>query len=152
MDKGGSGQRNHWKESLEAPGATQMKHLRALMESLPFLNRIPDQSVLISPPEISIFHIQATRASDGSYALAYLPAGDEVTIDMTKIDSATVDCSWFDPRTGTYTRIGAYPNQGTRSFTAPGQPVLGNDWVLVLRSPQPSGPEMPAGRRGRSAG
>ncbi len=131
----GSGQCHPWEDMLEAPGAVQMKHLRALMESLPFLKGIPDQSLLASPAGTGGEHKQAMRASDGSYALVYLPAGGTVEVHVDKLATAEVACRWFDPRTGAYEEAGLCSNRGARAFTAPGQPSLGNDWVLVLTSP-----------------
>jgi len=129
-----SGQRAHWKQALQAPGAAQMRHLRALMESRSFFNRLPDPSLLVSPAGTGNDHVQATRASDGSYALIYLPAGGAVTVAMSKIAGDGVKASWFDPRTGSYTPIGAYPTGGARRFDAPGAAAPGNDWVLVLEA------------------
>ncbi len=37
-----------WDQALEQPGALQMKHGRALIESRPFLSRIPDPSILVA--------------------------------------------------------------------------------------------------------
>jgi hypothetical protein len=45
----GPGQRSHWREALEAPGATQMQHLRRLIESRPFLTQIPDHTLVTGP-------------------------------------------------------------------------------------------------------
>jgi hypothetical protein len=124
--------RNPWRDALEAPGAGQMRHLRSLLESRSFLNRIPDQSVRASAAGSGREHVRATRASDGNYALVYLPTGGAVTINMSKISGPGVRASWFDPRTGTYTAIGDYAHRGTQVFDAPGATTLGNDWVLVL--------------------
>ena len=135
-----TGNRNHWRDALEAPGAGQMRHLRSLIESRSFLNRIPDQSILASAAGSGKDHIRATRASDGSYAMVYIPTGGTVTIEMSKISSAQVKASWFDPRTGAYIAIGDYPNSGTQVFDAPGATAIGNDWVLVLDAKIASGP------------
>ncbi len=124
--------RNHWRDALEAPGAGQMRHLRSLIEPRSFLNRIPDQSVIASAAGSDKDHVRATRASDGSYVMVYIPTAGEVTIEMSKISGARVKASWFDPRTGTYTAIGDYPNSGTQVFDAPGATAIGNDWVLML--------------------
>jgi hypothetical protein len=67
----GPGQRGHWKVALEALGATQMKHLRALMESRPFLTRIPDQG-LITPERVRggrLTHLVYTRSREGQAVL-----------------------------------------------------------------------------------
>ncbi len=39
-----------WQEAIELPGAAQMQHARRLMESRPFLQRIPNQGLLASDP------------------------------------------------------------------------------------------------------
>ena len=37
-----------WDEAIEQPGAAQMQHARALLESRPFLTRIPDDGVIVA--------------------------------------------------------------------------------------------------------
>lgn len=128
-----SNQRTDWKISLNAEGASQMRYLRSLIESRPFLNLIPDQSILASNPNTGINHVQAARASDGSYALTYIPTGDAVTIDMSKI-AGSITARWFNPKDGTYSIIGTYANTGTKNFDAPGATANDNDWVLVLEN------------------
>src|SRR5436190_12204423 len=134
INQGGTGQRNSWKTSVSAPGASQMKHLRSLMESRSYLNRIPDQSMIVSGAGSGTNFIQATRASNGSYAFVYLPTGNTVRVDMSKISGGGAACGWYDPRTGGFSPIGTFANSGTRDFDAPGGTAAGNDWVLVLDS------------------
>ena len=133
--------RNHWRDALEASGAGQMRHLRSLIESRSFLNRVPDQSVIASAAGSGKDHVRATRASDGSYAMVYIPTGGEVTVEMSRISGPEVKASWFDPRTGEYTAIGDYSNSGTQVFDAPGATAVGNDWVLVLDAKAASEPK-----------
>jgi hypothetical protein len=136
----------NWKSAMDATGATQMRHLRALIESRAFLTRIPDQSVISSGAGSGIHHVRATRDSGGSYALVYIPTGGAVTVNMGKVGGGTVDASWFNPRSGAVTAIGSYPNTGTRSFDAPGSIAEGNDWVLALdgkAAPPPAPPANP---------
>jgi hypothetical protein len=129
---GGSSQRNSWKEVLNAEGATQMRHLRALMESRPLLGRVPDQSLILSDVGAGATRVRATRASDGSYAFVYLPAGGTVRVDLTKLRGGASTARWYDPRNGSSTPIPPFPKTGSREFTAPGAVGAGNDWVLVL--------------------
>jgi hypothetical protein len=129
----GPGQRSSWKTAIDAPGATQMKHLRRLMESRSHLDRIPDQSIIAAEQSGGLEHIQATRASDGTWALVYLPAGKTVEVVMNKLAHQKVNASWFDPRTGESKAIGSFANTGTREFTPPSSGE-NNDWVLVLES------------------
>lgn len=75
----GPGNRGHWKDALDAPGALQMKHLRALMESRPFLDRIPDASLVVGGLRHGTDHVTPTQAPDGGYA--HLPlAPDAVRV------------------------------------------------------------------------
>jgi len=116
-----------WKDSLDLPGAGQMRHARALLESRPFLSRVPDQSLIASDPGKGGDHVRATRG-DG-YALIYLPSGKPVTIALGKIRGEKVEAAWFDPREGTRKEIGLFSNSGTREFSPP---EGGLDWVLVI--------------------
>ncbi len=121
----------HWKEAIHLPGASQMQHLRRLVESRPMLTRIPDQSIIAGDPMKTWERIQAARGSDGSCALVYIASGRSVTVRMDKISGQTAKAYWYDPRDGTSTPIGEFSNTGTREFTPPSSGHE-NDWVLVL--------------------
>ena len=111
-----------------------MRHLSSLVESRPIRGRIPDQALLVSGAGSGVDHAQAARASDGSYAWVYLPTGNSVTADMTKLAGPRVNASWYSPRDGTRTAIGQSGNSGTRTFDPPGAAGSGDDWVLLLDS------------------
>jgi hypothetical protein len=118
-----------WRESICRPGAAQLIHLKNLMLSRPYLERIPDQGFLISNPGGGAGHVQATRDQAGSYAMVYLPlAGQSVTVDAARL-AGPLRVSWYDPRTGRSYAAGSCENQGAITFTAP---IGGPDWVLVL--------------------
>ncbi|MFY0575331.1 glycoside hydrolase family 140 protein [Cystobacter fuscus] len=140
---------NYWYEGINAPGAVQMKYLRQLMESRPMLVRIPDQGVLtqVINDATQYQRVQATRASDSSYAFVYSASGLPFTVNMDRIAGGTVRAHWYDPRTGKAQLLGTYANTGTRQFTPPSS-GLGNDWVLVLDNasldfPAPGGAPTP---------
>ena len=125
--------RTPWKEAMKLHGANQMRHLKALMESRPYLTRVPDQSLLKSPEGTDGNHCQATRDSDGSYAFIYIPTGKTVRIDLTKLAGPTLKAWWFDPREGGANPAGDFKNTAPQEFTPPaGKPGEANDWVLVL--------------------
>ncbi|MFO7958128.1 MAG: glycoside hydrolase family 140 protein [Candidatus Brocadiia bacterium] len=120
-----------WHQALDYPGATQMGHLRALIESRPMLGRLPDQRLLALGPGEGGCHLQATRAPDGAYAMVYACRGRQTfTVDMARLSGDAVIAWWFDPRTGQASRPEGSPaTTGTASFTVPDE---GPDWVLVL--------------------
>ena len=126
-----------WKDAIDQPGAGQMQYARWLLESRPFLTRIPDDSVIVtgsvptSIPGTGRYHFSATRDTNGSYAMVYAPVGRKFSVHMDKISGLDVIAWWFDPRTGVAKLIGSYLNQGEREFTPP-NPGEMIDWVLVL--------------------
>ena len=126
-----------WHDAIDQPGAAQMQHGRALLESRPFLTRIPDQDVLApdpiptSMPGAGRYRFVGTRDSDGTYAMVYAPVGRTFRVRMDVIKGPRVRAWWFNPRTGEASPIGSFASSGERAFTPP-DPGEMLDWVLVL--------------------
>lgn len=127
-----------WYEAINLPAAGQMKYLRKLIESRPMLDRVPDQSLVASPPDPlhvgssieSLYErVQATRGND--YAFIYSTKGKAFVVNMGKISGETLIAHWYDPRTGTIKEMGTFTNKGQQVFTPPTQ-GYGQDWVLIL--------------------
>jgi len=126
-----------WREAIDAPGASQMQHGRRLIESRPMAGRTPDDSIIVtdrvatSVPGAGRYRFAATRGQGGSFAMVYVPAGRGFKVHMDTITGGKVKAWWFNPRTGTASAIGEFPNAGERAFLPPdiGE---GLDWVLVL--------------------
>ena len=95
-----------WAEAIDQPGAAQMQHGRALIESRPVLSRIPDPDVVVtgpvptSVPGAGRYHFAATRDADGTYAMVYAPVGRTFSVRLNRIAGTKVRAWWFDPRTG----------------------------------------------------
>ncbi len=110
--------RDPWYEALHHEGAGQMQHLKRLMLSRSFFDRIPDQSFVTAGDG------RATRAESGEWAMVYLHHGGPVGVDTSKLAGDTLAVTWFNPRTGE-----SHPGEGTgASFEAPDD----EDWVLIL--------------------
>ncbi len=122
---------SYWYDAIDAAGAFDMTHLRRLMESRPFLARVPNQSMIVAGQGTGADHVQATSGEDGSYAFVYIPTGQAVTIAMQTISGNMVRAWWYDPREGTAEAIGEFANTREREFTPPSS-GSGHDWVLVL--------------------
>jgi hypothetical protein len=126
-----------WKEAIKQPGALQMQHGRHLIESRPFLTRIPDDSIIVpsqvptAMPGAGTRRFVATRDEAGTYAMIYAPVSKPFTVRLDKITGPKVQAWWFDPRSGTASKAGEFPNTGTQTFT-PASPGEATDWVLVL--------------------
>lgn len=127
--KGAYGVRTYWNEALDAPGAGQMQHLKNLLLSRPYFERVPDPSLVVDNAE-GYNHVVAARGR--SYAVFYTWTGRTFKVRMGAISGRTVNAAWYDPRTGEKRHIGTFPNTGTREFDPPGEPSPGADWALLL--------------------
>lgn len=133
----------HWFDALELAGAKQMKHLRALIESRPFMSRVPDDGTLLSSPAgKEADRVQVTRGADRTWGMYYLTSGQNVTASLSNLKGPKLNAWWFNPRTGeTCDPAGKSSNRpfavleigkGREEFDPPGEPADDNDWVLVL--------------------
>jgi hypothetical protein len=121
--------RRPWTEALHLPGAAQMGHARALLESRPYFTRVPDQALIASEVGEGTRHVQAARGEDGSYAVLYIPLRQAVTVDLERLSGEMLNAHWFDPRTGQAHAAGQVERQGQCEFIPPNACP---DWVLVL--------------------
>jgi len=121
----------HWRKAMDMEGAYDMGLVRRFFELRPWHKMVPDQSVIAIGQGDGEDHIQAARADDGSFIVAYLPFGHRVGIHMDKLSAPAIKAQWYDPREGTWTYIGQYTNSGIREFVPPSNGDQ-NDWVLVL--------------------
>ncbi|NIM47925.1 MAG: DUF4038 domain-containing protein [Gemmatimonadales bacterium] len=145
-----------WYEAIAQPGSGQMQFGRRLIESRPFLTRIPDDSILAPGPVATNplgagrYRFKATRDSEGTYAMVYAPVGRAFTVRMEVIRGPLIRAWWYDPRTGEAQEIGTFANTGERTFIPP-DPGEMLDWVLVLddRSSDYPAPGQPIRRTGR---
>ena len=125
-----------WIDAIQRPGANQAGFLRRLIESRPFFERIPDQSVIVNQATDRRAHAQATRDRDGRYLLVYVPDADQtVSLNLASMRPGKRNGWWFDPRTGIGTRInGEFRGTQVELRT----PSYGPDWVLAIDSAQES--------------
>lgn len=126
-----------WDEALKQPGAAQMQHARWLLQSRPFLSRIPDDTVVVpdrvttSIPGAGRYRFAATRDVEGTFAMVYAPIGRPFRVRLDAIKGKRVKAWWYDPRTGKARPAGSFAAEGERMFVPPNPGEL-LDWVLVL--------------------
>ena len=118
-----------WDEALDTEGSTEMSYFTQLMKSKPLAGRVPDQKLIQQG--------KGTAIRGEKYAFIYIKSSHRITINMGKIKGDAVSALWFNPRTGTYSKIDTYSNEGTAEFTLPDT----KDWVLVLESIGDTPPE-----------
>lgn len=117
-------------QRLETDGARAMTHLKTLMLSRPFFDRVNDQSLIAGDEGERYERILVTRGA--AHLFAYTYTGREFTLRLGALTGDTLAVSWFNPRSGETTAAGTLPNTGSHRFNPPGNPGPGQDWVLVL--------------------
>jgi hypothetical protein len=126
-----------WYDAVDQPGAAQMIYGRLLIESRPFVTRVPDNSIIVtdkvatSVPGAGAYSFVATRDEQGSYAMIYVPVGRKFSVRMDVIKGKNVVAWWYNPRNGEALKIGKFTNAGTQTFNTP-TPGESLDWILVL--------------------
>ena len=138
-----------WQQALNLAGASDMMHLKHLMESRPLKNCIPDQNIILSGQGTGADYVCAMRGPN--HVWIYVPTGKDIVVKGGVISGQALKASWYDPRTGASISIGTYPNRGSIKFRVPGisaqvswlRSGRGCDWILILedaskKSPLPS--------------
>lgn len=125
-----------WHLSLDLEVANQVKHLKNLLLSKDFFERIPDQSLIHSSQDQNNSFVSATRSKTGDYAFIYFPDGKTTQLDLSSLSGNHFKLTWYDPRTGV-----TFPESQTNPLTKP-IPIeimtpsqgRGNDWVLIIEA------------------
>jgi hypothetical protein len=120
-----------WRSWLNSPGAMSMVNIRMLFAQRSWWLLRPDASNKLltdgylglgGPYDLAV----AAMASDGSFAIAYMPSARQVTVDLGQMAGPKVTARWYDPASGTFstTRI-------------PGSPFPISSGIQVLPPPPP---------------
>lgn len=130
--KGAYGVRENWQDAMHHPGAAQMQYLKELMESVDFINGMPEDRMLLFGQKERYHRVAVFAGED--YVLCYDYSGDQFLLDLNRYKESPMDAYWMNPQDGTYSYITTL--QGVRKWLA--SPVArhgrANDWVLVLRA------------------
>jgi hypothetical protein len=121
--------KQHWKIGLNAEAATQMKHLKKLMLSYSYFDRVPAQELVVDNGEK---YERILCISGNVYAMIYVFNGRSFEVNTGRLGFQVIKTSWFNPRTGIIQKINTDRNKDTQVFTPPGKPENGNDWILII--------------------
>lgn len=118
-----------WKDALNASGSGQMQHLKKLILSKSYFDRVPDQSLIVDNGE-KYDKVLATRGK--LYAMLYTYNGRGFKVALNKLNFKPGKAKWFSPADGHTVAIKEYRYAAERTFDPPGEKENGNDWVLIL--------------------
>lgn len=104
-----------WYEAQRDSGYVQMKYLKALMLSLPYFDRVPDQKVIYSSNGTRYDRLIATRGKD--YLLIYDYTSRDINADLSTVSGKKKDVWWMDCQSGNLTFLGTFTD-GRHVFKA----------------------------------
>lgn len=128
--------------AINYPGAVHMGYISNFLHQLgdDFLKLRPNQRIIAAGNSTDYdAHIQATVASDRSFALIYSASDSEYTVNLSQLSKRSLKTIWCNPRTNQYHPTADLPsnrNVNTLKMNPPGEFVKGNDWVLVIGNDQ----------------
>jgi chitodextrinase len=137
-----------WQDWLPSAGAQSMVNVRSVFSQREWWKLVPDFSnTLLTDGVAGSGGTQydlavAAKASDGSFAIVYMPDARTLKVDLSKLAGLEVNARWVDPASGAFIAIPGSPFQ-TSSVPQSLTPPLNNtvnrtgpftDWVLVLES------------------
>jgi hypothetical protein len=128
-----------WKQALNSPGSQSMTRLKQLFDTVDWWTMEPDTQarLLTAGASSGQDRAVASLASDGSFALAYIPTIRTNTFNLNMLAGPRVSARWYDPSNGTYTTATGSPfnRSSAQTFRAPRNNAAGSgDWVLILQS------------------
>ena len=134
-----------WPNHLDTIGSRQMTFVTNLFSHRRWFDLVPDTKHRLVVSGYGTYsssgdvngndYVTAARTRDGRLAIAYLPAGHRVEVDMKRMAGRRVRAQWYDPTSGKYATIAGSPfaRSGKRWFSVPGRNHEGaDDWLLVL--------------------
>ena len=124
---GDAGDVKTWCQALQDPGFHQMKFLKQLMLSLPYFERVPDQSVIQDNGK-QYDRLIATRGTD--YLLVYNYTSCAMKLDLTKISGQKKNVWWLNAGNGHLKYLGEYDSK-TITFRPHKSGVGVEDGVLI---------------------
>lgn len=126
--------RTPWKEALDYPGAFQAGYMRSFFETLDWQKLEPNWDIILNEPDTIGGNILTSVAKDSSFLLAYIPYGNEISIDLSVLSSGLLMGKWYNPRNNKNIDIGVIKRRDNISFDPPEDSVRGNDWILLVKS------------------
>lgn len=112
-----------WRTALGSVGAQDQTRVWSLFSVRRWDKLVPTCSFITS----GSIGASCSKASDGTWAAAYVSSSRSVTVNLAAFSPSLVTASWYSPTSGAFTVLGTFANSGTRTWTSPA-----GDSVLVV--------------------
>ena len=106
---GSDGAEKSWYQALNDPGFNQMKFLKNLMLTMPYFDRVPDQSIIVGENGERYNRLLATRGND--YLMVYNYNCVPMKLDLRKVSGEKKNVWWMDAANGQLQYVGEFDNK-----------------------------------------
>lgn len=127
--EGAFGVKQDWREAQHNVGASQMRHLKNLMEQVDYQNGSEAGHLLAGKQGEKYERVSIFAGAD--YILCYTYLGHSFKLDLSEC-SRKYDGYWMDPITGVRSFLGGAAGGNIIEFTPPFKGEGHSDWVLIL--------------------
>lgn len=125
---GGVGAASALSSGLSTTSTTEMGYAKALFDAYAWhlLEPKTDTSLVSSSLGTGTSRVCPALASDGSFALIYVPTSQTVTVVMSALAPSSVRARLYNPTAGTYSTVSGSPftNTGTQNIASGGERIL----------------------------
>lgn len=115
-----------WVDAMDDVGSSQQVYVKQLFAAFEWWKLVPktDASLVSSSLSSGTTRLYPALASDGTFALIYVPSSQTVTVVMSVFAASSVRVRLYDPTTGTYSSVGTYANTGSQNIATGGERVI----------------------------
>lgn len=116
-----------WSTQLNSTGRVQVGYVKSLMTAYQWWKLVPkdDASVISSSLGTGTSRICPALASDGSFAMVWVPTSQTVTLVKSALSPSTIRVRLYDTTAGTFsTHTASTSNTGTLSVATGGERVI----------------------------
>ena len=126
------GARELWSDAIHHPGAGQLSHLKALMESVDFTQGRPRDDMLLYGQRERYHRVAVFAGPDFIFCYDYM--GDTFMLDLKGYSDRALDCYWMDPRSGDRSYLTTIRGEESHIFIPVARKGRANDHVLIIRA------------------
>ncbi len=126
-----------WQQGLASPGSQSMTWLGRILRAQRWWLLQPAPGLIANGNGMGYARASAAMASDGSFALLYLPSRRRVRLALGGLAGASLEGHWIDPSNAAMSSRVAFvavPAQPVELAARPANAGGGDDWLLLVRA------------------
>ena len=124
-----------WQQGLASPGSQSMTWLGRILRAQRWWLLQPAPGLIANGNGMGYARASAAMASDGSFALLYLPSRRRLRLALARLAGTSLEGRWIDPSSAAMSSRAAFvaaPAQPVELAARPANTAGGDDWLLLV--------------------